>query len=230
MNKLWFGKHTWLKRIFILLMIAGILGVILILGINFHMKSSVSERVYNENRTIDFEKVDCILVLGAGIRNNGEPSPALKDRLTRSIELYNQGVSDRILMSGDHGRKSYDEVNTMKRYAVNMGVPAEHIFMDHAGFSTYESIYRARDIFQVKTVAIVSQPFHEYRALYIAKSLGLTAYGVSARETNYQSGIGMETRETLARTKEFFNLLIKPKPTYLGEKIPISGDGTTTDD
>ena len=133
-------------------------------------------------------------------------------------------------MSGDHGRTGYNEVEAMKKYAMDAGVPEEDIFMDHAGFSTYESLYRARDIFEVKSLAIVTQPYHEYRAVYIAEKLGLTAYGTPSIPTQYRNAWMMEVREMLARTKEFFNLLIQPEPTYLGDRIPIHGTGTATND
>lgn len=104
----------------------------------------------------------------------------LEDRLKQGIKLYELGASDRLLMSGDHGRKEYDEVNVMKKFAIDAGVPSEHIFMDHAGFSTYESLYRARDIFQADRIIIVTQKYHLYRAMYIAEKLGLEAYGVAS--------------------------------------------------
>jgi SanA protein len=96
----------------------------------------------------------------------------LLDRLNQGIALYEAEVSDRLLMSGDHGQTDYDEVNVMKRIAVEAGIPSSHVFMDHAGFSTYESLIRARDVFGVKRLIIVSQKEHLYRALMIADELG----------------------------------------------------------
>lgn len=230
MKKLWCGKWKWLKRILIIAAALGIIGTIIILIINWHMKSSVKDDIYAGVENGEVPEVDCIMILGAGLQEDGTPSLVLRDRLDRGIELYKKGVSNRILMTGDHGREEYDEVNAMKQYAVNAGVAADDIFMDHAGFSTYESMYRARDVFEVKSVAVVTQPYHEYRAIYTAKELGLTAYGTPSVETEYQGSWVLEAREMLARVKEFINLLIKPEPTYLGEKIPISGTGTATDD
>ena len=111
-------------------------------------------------------KVDCIIVLGAGLKPDGTPNFMLKDRLDRALSLYQAGVSERLLMTGDHGKKSYDEVNAMKQYAVDAGVPANHVFMDHAGVSTYESMYRADAIFEVKKAVVVTQRYHIYRTLY----------------------------------------------------------------
>ena len=112
-------------------------------------------------------------------------------------------------MSGDHGTDDYDEVNAMKDYAIDRGVAPDVIFMDHAGFSTYESLYRARDIFQIKTVVIVSQQYHLYRALYIARALGLDAYGVSCDTREYNPYLLFDPRETLARCKDFFYSILQ---------------------
>lgn len=225
MRKIWYGQWKWLKRVLVMGFLAGLLGIAVILGINQYIRSTAGKRIDRE-----VKKVDCILVLGAGLTQEGSPSLVLRDRLDRGIELYEEGVSDRLLMSGDHGREGYDEVRAMKQYAVDAGVDPEDIFMDHAGFSTYESIYRARDVFQVKSLVIVTQPYHEYRAVYIAMKLGLDVYGTPSKATQYQGSWMLEAREKLARTKEFFNVMIQPEPTYLGEAIPISGSGSQTDD
>ena len=154
----------------------------------------------------------------------------LEDRLLEGIKLYQNNVSSKIIMSGDHGQEEYDEVNIMKNYAIQKGVPSEDIFMDHAGFSTYESIYRARDIFQAKKIVIVTQKYHLYRTLYIANKLGLEAYGVGSDPRQYVGATFREIREIFARDKDFFKCIFKPKPTYLGDTIPVSGNGDITND
>lgn len=154
----------------------------------------------------------------------------LQDRLDTAITLYKDGKSNKILMTGDHGRKEYDEVNIMKKYAIDNDIPSEDIFMDHAGFSTYESIYRAKEIFKAKKVVIVTQKYHLYRALFIANNLGLEAYGINADPRMYVGQTKREIREILARNKDFVTSLIKPKPTYLGDEIPINGNGNITND
>ncbi len=177
-------------------------------------------------------QADCVLVLGAGVWENDRPSPVLRDRLLSGIALYENGAAPRLLMSGDHGRKQYDEVNTMKAFAIEQGVPSEDIFMDHAGFSTYESMYRARDIFQAQRVIIVTQQYHLYRAVYIARALGLDAYGVAVPDiyTAQAYRTARNIREMLARVKDFCYCAVKPMPTYLGEAIPVSGNGDSTND
>lgn len=174
---------------------------------------------------------DCALILGAGVWGDS-PSHMLEERLNKGIEVYNTGCTNRILMSGDHGREDYDEVNVMKSFAVNCGATANEVFMDHAGFSTYESMYRARDVFCVDSVVIITQKYHLYRAIYDARKLGLDAYGVCA-DGQYDYHISVRTynnsREALARCKDFVWCIFKPEPTYLGEEIPISASGELTE-
>ena len=201
--------------------------ILLPLSISIYLCASVKDQIITLDEAAKLD-TDAILVLGARVWDNGSPSGVLEDRLDTGISAYQAGVSDRLLMSGDHGQDDYDEVNAMKDYALEQGIPSENIFMDHAGFSTYESVYRARDIFQVKTVLIVTQKYHLYRALYIARALGLNAYGVAADRSVYSGIVGFEAREILARVKDFFYTLIQPLPTYLGDVIPITGDGNAT--
>lgn len=177
-------------------------------------------------------KVDCALVLGAGVWGDS-PSPMLEERINCGIDVYNAGSSDRILMSGDHGREGYDEVNVMKNFAVNeASIPADNIFMDHAGFSTYESMYRAKEVFCVSSCIIVTQKYHLYRAIYDARKLGLEAYGIDAEKLTYSPEVKLynNAREFLARCKDILWCVVKPEPTYLGEAIPISASGALTDD
>ena len=133
-------------------------------------------------------------------------------------------------MSGDHARGGYDEVNVMKEYAVSEGVPSQDVFMDHAGLSTYDSVYRARDIFQAKRIIIVTQRYHTYRALYIAKRLGVEAYGVDAELLEREGTFVRELREIAARAKDAVKCVFKPEARILGEAIPVNGDGNVTND
>ena len=158
------------------------------------------------------------------------PAAWLQDRLNVGISLYQAGAAPKLLMSGDHGRVEYDEVNTMKLWAMNRGIPAEDVFMDHAGFSTYESMYRARDVFQAQRIIIVTQEFHLSRAVYVARALGLDAYGAASSERVYGTEKADNSREFLARVKDFFTAILKPDPTYLGDPIPVSGNGNLTND
>lgn len=190
--------------------------------------SSAKDRIITADEAAELENTDCVLILGAGVRN-GSPTPMLRDRLITGISLYKSGAAPKIIMSGDHGREDYDEVNVMKSYAVENGVPDGDVFMDHAGFSTYDSVYRAKAVFEADSIIIVTQKYHLYRALYIADKLGVNAVGVSADLDDYSGQLKRDLREIAARDKDFFSCLFKPEPKYLGEKIPVSGDGNITD-
>jgi hypothetical protein len=218
-----------LKKVIKVGIIIIIIIVLIILLINFYVKNSTKNQIIEKDDYSTLKNIDCIIILGAGIWGD-KPSPMLEDRLKEGILLYNNEVSDKIIMSGDHGREEYDEVNTMKKYAIENGIPSENIFMDHAGFSSYESIYRAKEIFNAKKVVIVTQKYHLYRALYIANQLGLEAYGVGADPRQYVGAIYREAREILARNKDFIKCIFKPEPTYLGDTIPVSGNGDITND
>ena len=218
-----------LLRTILMLVILGILGVGAVAGINGIVIGAVKDQILPPEEAAKLEDVDCILVLGCAVWDSG-PSHMLEDRLRRSVELYELGAAPKLLMSGDHGREGYDEVDAMKTYAVEAGIDSADVFMDHAGFSTYESLYRAREVFQAKKVIIVTQEYHLYRAMYIAESLGMEVYGVSSNYRNYAGQQGMDLREYLARVKDFGTALFQPKPTYLGEAIPIWGDGDQTND
>ena len=211
---------------FIVLFIVAFLIFILI---NLYVKSSTENLIISKDEALNVNP-DCIIVLGAGVRSDGSPSPMLQDRLITGIELYEEGVSDRILMSGDHTKKGYDEVNIMKSYAIDRGIPSEHIFMDHAGISTYDSIYRAKEIFQADKIVIVTQEYHIYRALHIAEKLGVEAYGVPADVRVYAGQELRELREKAARVKDFFKAFFKPSSKIGGEAIPVSGNGDVTND
>ena len=202
--------------------------IVIIISINFYVIFSTRGQIVNDSYS-KLKDIDCIIVLGAGVWGD-EPSHMLEDRLISAIDLYNKGIAPKIIMSGDHGREEYDEVNVMKEFAIKHGIPSEDIFMDHAGFSTYDSIYRAKEIFGAERIVIVTQEYHLYRALYIANSLGLKAYGVGADPRKYSGQLYRDLREVLARNKDFVKTIFKPAPTYLGEIIPVSGNGDITND
>ena len=218
-----------MKKVMTYIIIILIIILLIVLAINLYVKQSTKKQIIENNDYSGLKDIDCIIILGAGIWGD-KPSPMLEDRLLEGISLYENNVSSKIIMSGDHGKEDYDEVNIMKNFAIEKGVPSENIFMDHAGFSSYESIYRAKEIFKAKKVVIVTQKYHLYRALYIANKLGLDAYGVGADPRQYVGAMYRELREILARNKDFVKCIFKPKPTYLGDTIPVSGNGDVTND
>ena len=214
----------------IVLLILAVLGIFVLALINNHVKSVAKTRILTVDEAAKLSDVDCIIVLGCQVRADGSLSDMLHDRLARGVELYHAGAAPKLLMSGDHGQDDYDEVGAMKLFAVENGVLSEDVFMDHAGFSTYETMYRAKEIFQAKKVTIVTQEYHLYRAIYIAEKLGLEAYGVTSDLQSYRGQTKRDVREVLARCKDYVMCLIKPEPTYLGDAIPVSGNGDATND
>ena len=175
------------------------------------------------------DSFDVIVVLGAAVREGGKPSDMLRDRLEVGNELYFAGFSDKILMSGDHMTKDYDEVSNMKKYAVEAGIPKSDIYLDHAGLSTYDSMWRLAHIYGAKKVLIVTQSYHLPRALYLARSFGMDAFGISADLRPYRNQAYRDVREFLARGKDVVLAMTKPDATYVGEPISLDGGGEKTD-
>ena len=176
----------------------------------------------------DLSKLDagdyqCAMILGCSVKPDGTPSLMLKDRLDCGILLYKSGIVDKLLLTGDDGQVEYNEVGAMYNYCLEQGVPAEALYLDHAGFSTYESVYRAQSIFQVERMIIVTQKYHIYRALYIADGLGIDAVGVCSNQNDYGDSLYRESREVVARIKDAFQTALHLSPTYGGEVIPITG-------
>lgn len=217
-----------------LILLAGI-GIAFVLAVLFIINAVVigtaDKFVYSIDEIDDLVKADCVLVLGSLVYSDDRLSHVLQDRVDYAIKIYKAGKADKLLFTGDHGQTEYDEVNSMMNYAVKKGVPKEDIFLDHAGFSTYESMVRARDVFCVSDVIIVTQKFHISRALYIANQLGLNATGVNSNPRRYLNAAKDAMRESLARVKDFFYVnIFRPEPKYLGETIPIFGDSSLTHD
>ena len=200
--------------------------IVITFGINFYMIMSVEKNIINIS-DLSNEKYDAVLVLGCKAYSD-RPSSMLANRLEKGKEVYNH-TKTKIILSGDHGKDSYDEVNIMKSYMLNYNIDSKDIFLDHAGFSTYDSLYRAKNIFGAKKIIIVTQKYHMYRALYIAKKLGIDATGIVADDINNEFIMFKnEVREILSRNKNFIKVIIKPESKYLGEVISLDGDGNIT--
>lgn len=216
------------KRLLFALLGLFLFGLLLVLGIDATVRAGGSRYIENAEAV---PPADAIMVLGARVFADGGVSDMLHDRLEVALQLYRQGKAPKLLVSGDHGRPDYDEVDTMRRYLTDRGVPEQDIFMDHAGFSTYESMYRAKAVFQVHTLIVVTQHYHLMRAVYNARVLGMEAYGVTSDLQSYRGISKFMLREMAARNKDFWLVrVLRPKPTYLGPVIPIKGDGRATDD
>lgn len=212
------------------LCILAAVAAVIVLGINFIVVGMGGRDLVSEKDMLKESsfRADCIIVLGAQVKADGTPSKMLRDRLDEGIRLYEAGAAPKILMSGDDGQVEYNEVAAMAAYAEDAGVSKKDLFLDHAGFSTYESMYRAQYIFGVKRAIVVTQKYHEYRALYIGQRLGMDVRGVSAADINYAFQGFRDIREVMARDKDLLQCIFWPKPTYLGDKIDIKGDGRQT--
>lgn len=217
------AKRT-LRRVLVVLGLLCLLAVAAVLGPNAWVVLSTRGKILTLSDAPP-EDIDCILVLGCGVYSDGSPTPMLNDRLTRAVELYEAGWSEKLLMSGDNRSKYYNELATMHRVAREAGVPYSAIALDYAGLNTYDSVYRARDIFGAKRIVIVTQAYHLYRALYLARALGLEAWGVAADGENYSGQTMRNLREILARDKDFLQAITQPLPTHLGDPVPLYGEG-----
>ena len=201
-----------MKKIFKYILIVLIVIILVPVIINFYVILSAKNRIVSGNSEL-LTDIDYIVILGAGIRR-GKPSPMLEDRLKTGISLYNNDISNKILITGDHMNDDYDEVTVMKNYLLEHGIPEEDIITDNYGISTYDSIYRVKNVYKSNKVVIVSQRYHLYRALFLSDNLDLESYGVEADLRYYYGQWYREIREILARNKDFIKGIIKPKAVY----------------
>lgn len=221
-------KKSLVKRLAKVCIAIVVTGALAFAGLNVYMTTSTDDSVVTVNSVPSEAKADCILILGASVRANRKPSPMLLKRLERGLELYRKKAAPKILVSGDNATVAYNEVKVMREWLQAKGVPPQDIFEDHAGFSTYESMYRARDVFKVKRMIVVTQRYHLARAIYTGDALGLKVWGVAANGNNYSGQIKRDMREWVARVKDLGKTIYKPEPRFLGPALPISGDGRAT--
>jgi vancomycin permeability regulator SanA len=231
---------VWMKKVIKKLIIILLLLILTVavagLCINIHMLNYSKKYIAEDTRELSQiiqNRSQAVIVLGAYVYDNGQPCPMLADRLLTGLSTYEDGLAPKILLSGDHGTRGYDEVNAMKHFVFDKKVPAKDVFLDHAGFSTYDSIIRAREVFEVESAVISTQEYHLTRAVYIARQAGIRAYGIKADLRRYPRSemVRYEVREWLARIKDFIYIrILKPDPVYLGEKIPITGESSPSYD
>ncbi len=229
-----------MKKVIKIVIILAIIAAIGVFGLSVYVTHSTKSQIvtsyssdsyeFSDEELSELEAIEpeCILVLGCSVYSNGDPSPMLQDRLDTAIALYQAGVAPKLLLSGDNSIDEYNEPASMYEYAISKGVPEEDIFLDFAGFSTYESVYRAREVFCVTSMIIVTQEYHLYRSIGIANDLDVEALGVSADQEIYSGQAYREAREILARAKDFIKCIYKPESTFVGEQYPITGDSEPT--
>jgi len=210
-----------LKR-FLTFFVRGILAFVIAIFL-VNVVIYVESKPYIYKNIEDVGETQVALIPGAAILKNGGVSPIFRDRVDKAIELYKTQKVSKILVSGDNSTVAHNEVNPVRNYLLEKGIPDEDIFLDHAGFDTYSTMYRARDVFEVGSIVISTQSFHLPRSIFIAHMLGLEAYGVSADSGNilFKNYI----REIFANEKAVLDLILHRQPKYLGEVIPITGDG-----
>jgi vancomycin permeability regulator SanA len=221
---LWAALIAWRRRKPLLISAASVAA--LWIGINLWVVAGTHRHRYG--RVADVPARQTAIVLGALVYGGGRPSDILADRVDTAADLYLDGRVRKILVSGDHGRHDYDEVNAMRRRLQARGVPAEDIFMDHAGFDTCDTMQRARHVFGVRSAVVVTQAFHLPRAVYLARTCGLDAVGVQSDRRRYRKAVRNHARESLARVKSFAEVHLGIGPRHLGPTIPIEGDGRAT--
>lgn len=202
--------------------------VLVFAGTNAAAILTTQDDIVDQQAAASFD-ADAIIVLGASVHPDGTPSGILQDRLDDGIALYFAGAAPKIIMSGDNGTESYNECWAMKQYAISQGVPSEDVFCDHAGFSTYETMYRARHVFGAERVVIATQTYHLYRAVYDAQGVGMEAIGVPSDYGEYVNQSWYDFREIFARTKDFFQVLFSVPSTFVGDPISLDQSGDVTD-
>ena len=193
-----------LHKIVLFIAVVILVTVLSIFVVNLIVKGSVRENISDSPDALALDgNVDCVVILGAGLKSNGEPSDMLEDRIKTGVEVFNQIDADFILMSGDCSGEHYDEVSAMKKYALSLGVDEDKILLDGQGFSTFESISRVKEEYGFDRVVIITQKYHLYRALYIAEQYEIEAVGVSADLRGYRGQTYRDLREIFARVKDF---------------------------
>lgn len=211
-----------LKIVWRILIIGFCLLILLVGGAYLYIQTSNSTLI--TDKIANARPAYTAIVPGALVHYNGKPSGILADRLDVALQLYTEKKIQRFLLTGDHGQESYDEVNYMKKYLNQKGVPDSVIFLDHAGFDTHSSMMRAAKIFGVTDAIVVTQAMYMHRSLYLARACGLNATGVSSDLRHYGGYRSKKIREILACTKAFLEILFGTQPKFLGKKIPIHGD------
>jgi len=209
-----------LKKYLKIALYLAIVGLVVIVSVNYYVKSSTKKNIYYSIKK--FPKNDVGIIFGAGI-NGDQPSKYLKDRLDAGIALYKANRINKILLSGDNGRDEYDELTVMKNYCYKHGVDTTKIFIDYAGFDTYSTMYRAKHIFNIKKAILISQEYHLNRAIYIGQKLGIKSVGYSANNGEYLGYKYVTFREYGSIFKSFFDVLRNREPRFLGNPIDING-------
>ncbi|WP_299136388.1 ElyC/SanA/YdcF family protein [uncultured Tenacibaculum sp.] len=208
------------KKKIIGVLLVFIIPFMLVFVANYSIEKNAVNKTFTDFNEIKKNKVG--LVLGtAKILNNGRINLYFKYRIQATVALYKKGKIDFVLVSGDNGNKNYDEPTDFKNELIKKGIPANRIFLDYAGFRTLDSVVRAKEIFGQTSVTIISQKFHNERAIFLAEKNGINAIGFNARDLTGKYGLKVRIREYFARTKAFLDIMFGVEPKFLGEKVEI---------
>ncbi|MFT3687385.1 MAG: ElyC/SanA/YdcF family protein [Phycisphaerales bacterium] len=218
---------NFIKKHFRKMLALALIGLIIVIGMNYYVRSQTDSLIYHSANEVPKEKVG--IIFGAGIRND-RPSKYLKDRLDAGIELFRQKKIDRILLSGDNGSDEHDELTVMKLYCYEQGIDTTKIFLDYAGFDTYSTMYRAKHIFNIDKAVLVSQEYHLNRAIYIGNKLGIRSVGLAADVGQYRNYKYVRFRECFTICKSVIDVWRGREPHFLGGKIDIDGVSNYTKD
>jgi SanA protein len=218
--------RKFLKRFFITVFLLGAIGAAIVVAFNVWLSAAYASRIYQSitDLTDDgYAAPRIAIVFGAGLTRSGEPTAVLSDRVTVAVELYQRGMVNKLLLSGDNRFENYNEPEAMRRTAVKLGVPDEDLVLDYAGRRTYDSCYRAREIFGVNRAILVTQAFHLERALYLCDAFGIESVGVIADRRNYAGGAQTWwlLREAIATVGAWIDVNVTRPMPVLGDPLPI---------
>ena len=206
-----------LKKSILYTLILIVIGILITLGLEAFIEQDTSSRIYAEVDTVPQAKT--AIVLGASVYSDGQLSPILQDRVDSAIDLFENDKVEEILISGDHGSDNYNEVDAIANYLTKHGVPKNKLILDHAGFDTYDSMYRASKVFKITDAIVITQAFHLPRAIFIAKHLNLDYHGFQAKEREFKIETKIMKREKLANYKALFEVIFKTKPRVLNKQL-----------
>ena len=210
----------FLKKSFYTLLILGVLSLLFTAFANYKIENSTEEFVSDKLEILPKTKVAVVLGTAPNLVS-GYQNYYFTYRIEAATKLYQSGKVTHFILSGDHGRKNYNEPEAMKQALIKNGIPENVIYLDYAGFRTLDSMIRANEIFGQNEFIVVSQEFHNQRAVYIARQNGINAYGYNAKDVNKNAGLKTNIREYFARTKVFIDSFFGIQPKFLGEKIEI---------
>ena len=218
-RKIGISRQFFVKSMFFLLFLL-LMGVVVIHNADSTIRKATTDKLYTELDSIPKRKVALLLGTGKTLKN-GQPNLYFQYRVEAAAALFKAQKVDYILISGDNSRQGYDEPTDMKEALVAQGVPSQKIYLDYAGFRTLDSVVRAKEIFSLTQLTVVSQAFHDQRAIYLAQKYGIDAIGFCAKDVDKYTGFKTRVREYFARVKVFWDLTFGVQPKFLGEKIEI---------